>query len=190
MKNVLILHGIGGNPTLNWYQYIARKAREKGYTTYIPQLPSSDKPNIDLTYEFLAKAFTFDKETVIIGHSSGASLALGILQKFPKDTVIKKTILVSGFIDANLTPQLHMYIPRSDYDNLFPKSWDWEKIRGTSIDFIIFYSPSDPFVQLRHAETMKEKLHGKLILIPDVLHFSVTSGGERFREFPELVEYL
>lgn len=190
MKNALILHGIGGNPTLNWYQYIARKAREKGYTSYIPQLPSSNKPNLDLTYEYIVKEFTLDKETLLIGHSSGASLALGILQKFPKDTVIKRTILVSGFIDPYLTPKLHTYIPRSDYNQLFPEKWEWEKIRRTSGDFIIFYSPSDPFVQSRHSETMREKLHGKLIFIPDALHFSVTSGGGRFREFPELVEYL
>lgn len=190
MKNLLIIHGIGGNPTLNWYQYIAEKAREKGYTTYIPQLPSSDKPDFELTYKFVIKKFLFDKETVLIGHSSGASLALGILQKLPKGTVIKRTILVSGFIDAYLTPQLHIYIPRTDYDKLFPKSWDWEKIRRSSSDFVIFYSPSDPFVQPRHAETMRDKLQGKLVLIPDALHFSVTSGGERFREFPELVEYL
>ncbi len=190
MKNVIILHGIAGSPILNWYQFVAKEAREKGYTTYIPQLPSSDKPDLELTYKFITEKFLFDKETLLIGHSSGASLALGILQKLPDAIVIKMTILVSGFIDPNLTPKLHTYIPRSDYDNLFPKAWDWEKIRRTSGDFIIFYSPSDPFVQPRHFETMREKLHGKLIFIPDALHFSVTSGGERFREFPELVEYL
>lgn len=190
MKNALIVHGIGGNPTLNWYQYAAGKAREKGYKTYIPQLPASSKPDLELTYRFVVNKFLFDKETVLIGHSSGASLALGILQKLPDGYVIKRTILVSGFIDPNLTPELHTYIPRADYDNLFPKAWDWEKIRKTSCDFVIFYSPSDPFVQPRHAETMKEKLRGKLVIIPDALHFSVTSGGERFREFPELVKYL
>ena len=190
MKNALIVHGIGGNPTLNWYQYIARKAREKGYITYIPQLPSSNKPDLELTYKFITEKFLFDEETLLIGHSSGASLALGILQKLQEEIVINRTILVSGFIDPNLTPELHTYIARSDYDKLFPKAWDWEKIRRTSGDFIIFYSPSDPFVQMHHAKTMEEKLHGKLVLVPDALHFSVNSGGERFREFSELVEYL
>lgn len=190
MKNAIILHGIGGSPKLNWYQFVAKKAREKRYTPHIPQLPLSDKPNLDLTYQFLVKKYAFDKEIVLIGHSSGASLALGILQELPDAIVIKRTILVSGFIDPNLTPELHTYIPRSDYDNLFPKAWDWEKIRRTSGDFIIFYSPSDPFVQMHHAKTMEEKLHGKLVLVPDALHFSVNSGGEWFREFSELVEYL
>ena len=175
MENAIILHGIGGSPMLNWYQYAASKAREKAFTPHVPQLPLSDKPNLDLTYQFLVKKYAFDKETVLIGHSSGASLALGILQKLPDDTVIKRTILVSGFIDPNLTPELHTYIARSDYDKLFPKAWDWEKIR---------------IVQMHHAKTMEEKLHGKLVLVPDALHFSVNSGGERFREFSELVEYL
>lgn len=190
MKNAIILHGIGGSPMLNWYQFVAKKAKEKGYTTYIPQLPSSSKPDLELTYRFVLNKFLFDKETVLIGHSSGASLALGILQKLPDGLVIKRTILVSGFIDPYLTPRLHTYIPRSDYDKLFPEKWKWEKIRRSSGDFILFYSLSDPFVQPRHSEAMKEKLHGKLILISNALHFSVTSGGERFRKFPELVEYI
>lgn len=190
MKNALILHGIGGNPRLNWYQYVGREARKRGYEVSIPQLPEPDKPNLEKIYQFINLNKYINVDTVLIGHSSGASLVLGILQKLPKDTVIRRAILVSGFVDANLTPELHIYIPRSDYDHLFPLSWDWEKIRRTSHDFIIFYSPSDPFVQPRHAETMQEKLHRKLILIPDALHFSVTSGGERFKKFPELVEYL
>ncbi len=190
MKNVLILHGIGGNPTLNWYQYAAQKAKEKGYAPYVPQLPSSDKPDLELTYDFVTKNFNVNAATVLIGHSSGAGLALGILQKLPEAVAIKRTILVSGFIDPNLTPYLHTFIPRTDYDRLFPKKWDWGKIRRSSQDFVIFYSSSDPFVQPRHAETMREKLHGRLAIVPDALHFSVNSGGERFQEFPKLVQYL
>ncbi|MBI5621011.1 alpha/beta hydrolase [Candidatus Gottesmanbacteria bacterium] len=137
MKNVLILHGIGGNPTLNWYQYVAQKAREIGYTAHVPQLPSSDKPDFELTYDFLVKNFTFDKETVLVGHSSGASLALGILQKLPVSIQIRRVILIAGFIDPFLTDELHKYVKRSDYDKLFPPQWDWRKIRESSGDYII-----------------------------------------------------
>ena len=187
---MLILHGIGGSFGLNWYQYIAREAEANGYKVYVPQLPSTDRPNLNVTYEFLQKTSSFDKETILIGHSSRASLSLGILQLLPKDIVIKRTILVAGFIDPNLTPELHKYIPRSDYAHLFPKMWDWDKIRKSSKDFIIFYSPQDPFIQSRHAETLEKNLNGKLILVSDALHFSVASGGERFREFPELLKYI
>ena len=190
MKNALILHGIGGNPGINWYSYIVDQAKKIGYQVSVPQLPSSDKPDLNLTYKFLERAYVFDNDTVLIGHSSGASLALGILQLLPASIVIRRTILVSGFIDTNLTLELHKYIPKSDYHKLFPQEWDWEKIKQSSGDFIIFYSLSDPFVQSRHAETMKEKLSGTLIEIPNALHFSVTSGGERFKQFPELLEKI
>lgn len=190
MKNVLILHGIGGNPGLNWYQYIAKVAETNGYKAYVPQLPSTDRPNLNVTHKFLQKTFSFDDETILIGHSSGASLALGILQLLPERIVIKRTILVAGFIDPNLTPELHKYISTSDYDRLFPRNWDWEKIKHSSRDFVIFYSLSDPFVQPRHSEMMEEKLSGTLIEVPNALHFSVTSGGLRFKQFPELLEKI
>lgn len=190
MKNLLILHGIGGNPTLNWYQYAAQKAKEKGYAPYVPQLSSSDKPDLELTYDFVTKNFNFNAATVLIGHSSGASLALGILQKLPRAARIKRTILVAGFIDPFLTEELYQYINPSQYERLFPARWNWLKIRQASEQFVIFHSLDDPFVQLRHAKTLEEKLYAKLILVPDALHFSVTSGGERFREFPALAAYL
>ncbi len=190
MKNLLILHGLGGNPLLNWYSYVADKAKEIGYRVLVPQLPDASKPNLDRTYSFLKKTFSFNSQTILIGHSSGASLALGVLQRLDNDIEIRKTILVSGFIDPNLTPKLHKYIPRSDYDYLFPETWDWNKIKKSCKEFVIFHSLSDPFVQIRHAQTMKEKLLGRLILIPEAMHFSVTSGGDRFREFPELLAFL
>jgi predicted alpha/beta hydrolase family esterase len=190
MKNVLILHGVGGNPRLNWYQYIATNAAKAGYRVLVPPLPYADKPNLEATYSYVSRHFTFNEKTIMVGHSSGACLALGILQKLPSQIRIHKTILISGFIDPFLTAELHRYIPRSDYDNLFPKRWYWKKIKDSCSRFIFFYSPSDPFVQMRHAETLQYRLSGELILIQRSKHFSVASGGKRFNEFPLLLEKI
>jgi uncharacterized protein len=190
MKQIVLLHGIGGNPGLNWYQYIRKECNSKGHQVFIPQLPDADKPNLRRTYAFLKKTISFTNETILIGHSSGASLALGVLQLLPESTVIEKTILVSGFIDPYLTPELHRYIPRSDYDDLFPDRWDWKKIRKSSRSFVIVHSPSDPFVQMRHPQAISKNVSGELLLIPDAEHFSITSGGEKFKQFPELLEKI
>lgn len=190
MKNVLILHGLGGSPKLNWYPYLKTELEKNEFQVVIPQLPEADKPNLNLTYQQLTNQMKFDEDTILVGHSSGASLGLGILQKLPKGTNFKKSIFVAGFIDPFLTDELHTYVPRQNYNNLFPTSWDWEKIKHNCKKFVIFHSQNDPYVQMRHAKVLKERLDGELILVPNGAHFSVNSGGERFKEFPELLPYL
>ena len=67
---------------------------------------------------------------------------------------------------------------------------NWKKIKQSCREFIIIQASDDPYVQMRHAEFLHKTLGGKLKIIPNGLHFSVGTGGERFREFPELLEHL
>lgn len=190
MKNALILHGSYSSPDKNWFQYVGKKVGEKGYKVAIPQLSSINELNIEETFQELFNKNLINRETVMIGHSSGATLILHFLQMLPAEIVIEKAILVSGFVDANLTEALLKEIPRSDFENLFSKSWNWEKIRKNSRKFIIIHAPDDPYVQMRHAEFLRDRLKGSLISIPGGGHFSTNTGGDRFKEFPELLPYI
>ncbi|MEK7166221.1 MAG: alpha/beta hydrolase [Patescibacteria group bacterium] len=190
MKNLLILHGSYGNPHKNWYQYVGIKAQEKGYVVNIPQLHHIDELDLDKIFQFLLEQNFINSETVIIGHSSGAAYILGILQRLPKDSVIQKAILVAGFVDAHLTKRLFQEVPQKHYFKLFPKRWNWRKIRQNCRKFIIIHSTNDPYIQMRHAKTLQEKLDGKLVIIDGGQHFSVNSGGERFKKFPDILQYL
>lgn len=190
MKNLLILHGSYGNPHRNWYQYLRKQAEQKGYLVNIPQLPHTDKPSLEETYNFLLSQDIINSETVMVGHSSGATLILGILQKLAQNLIVNKAILIAGLVDTNLTDELFKVVPKSHYKKLFPQKWDWEKIKKNCRKFVIVHAPDDPYVQLRHAEFLKEKLGGELVIIPHAKHFSINAGGERFREFPELLPYL
>jgi hypothetical protein len=190
MKNILILHGSFGNPEKNWYRYLGLKAEAKGYKVNIPQLEHIDKLNVDKTFEFLLKSGFIDSDTTIIGHSSGAAYILGILQRLPKNLAIRKAILVAGFVDDNLTRKLFKSVPKIHYAKLFPKKWDWNKIKSSCREFIIVYSDNDPYVQMRHAKTLHRRLSGKLVLFPGAFHFSVNNGGERFKSFPEIVKFI
>lgn len=190
MKNLLILHGSYGNPDKNWYHYIKKHAEQKGFNVVIPQLPHTDNPSLEETYQFIINQGVINSETVLIGHSSGATLILGLLQKLPKDVIVSKSILVAGLVDSKLTDELFKVVPKAHYNKLFPKQWDWEKIKKNCHQFIIFHAPNDPYVQMRHAKELKEKLNGDLIVIPNGSHFSMSTGGERFKEFPELLQLL
>lgn len=190
MKNLLILHGSYGNPHKNWYQHVSDHAAKNGYKVTIPQLPHIDELDLEETYKLLMGQNLIDGDTTMIGHSSGATYILGILQRLPEEIIVRKSILVGGFVDANLTDVLFKEVKKEHYLKLFPKKWDWKKIKKSCKSFVIFHSPTDPYVQTRHAEILKRELNGKLITVPEGKHFSTGTGGEKFREFPQLIEYL
>ena len=85
MKNALILHGTGGDSKENWFQWLKKELESKGYKVWVPDLPGADKPNIRNYNQYLLDNWSFDDETVMVGHSSGAVSILGLLNIFPKD---------------------------------------------------------------------------------------------------------
>ena len=190
MKSLIILHGLGKNPADEWYQSIAKMGKIKGFKSFVPKLPTSFKPNLEQTYNFILKNFQLDSNTTLIGHSSGATLILGILQKLPPEILINKVILVACPLDPFLTDLLHKYVPRQDYADLFPSAWDWNKIKRSAKRFIVLYSDNDPYVQPRHATDIYSHLGGQLIEMPGYGHFSINTGGEKLKDFEGLIKYL
>lgn len=181
MKNVLILHGTDGNSQENWFPWLKDQLEKKNYRVWVPDLPGADKPNIDRYNQFIFPKWQFDEESVVVGHSSGAVATLGLLQELPDNAVINKAILVAGFIDD------------LDYDpvkEMFKKPFNWEKIKKQAKEFVFINSDNDPFVPSHHGLALKEKLGGELVIISGQKHFSVATMGEKYREFPEILQYV
>lgn len=189
MKNAAILHGLGNTSQDNWFPWLKKELENRGYRVWVPDLPHFDKPNLEIVYNFV-KDFPFGSETILVGHSSGVAIILGILQKIPPEKAVKKVVLVAGFIDSKLKPELFKYVSKLDYKYHFPKKWDWQKIKNSCHNFVIFQSSSDPYVQLRHGKMLAQQLKGELIDIPDAQHFSISTKGERFKKFPEILKYI
>ena len=101
MKNALILHGAGNDSSGNWFPWLGKELERKGFKVWIPDLPNSDHP---IQKDWLETIFSnnnwnFNEESVVIGHSTGATLILRILERLPEDTKVNKAILVAGPLD-------------------------------------------------------------------------------------------
>lgn len=182
MKNALILHGTGDNSKENWFPWLKSELENQGYKVYVPDLPNANKPLISRYNQFIFPQWQFDSESILIGHSSGAVAILGMLQELPKNIVVKKAILVAGFKDdLNFDPVKEMF---AEY------SFDWDKIKKHAREFIFIHSDNDPYIDLKQGEFLKEKLGGELVVLPGQGHFSISTVGEKYREFPELLKYI
>lgn len=183
MRNALILHGTNGNSKHNWFPWLKKKLEENNYKVWVPDLPGAEKPNLKRYNEFIFgnKDWEFNSQSVIIGHSSGAVAILGLLQKLPEDLVIDKCILVGSFKDN---------LGRDDLNGLFVQPFDFEVIKRKAKKFIFLHSDNDPYCPLEHAKHLSEKLDGKLIVKKGQKHFSISTGGEKFKKIPIILELL
>ncbi len=182
MTKFLILHGTGGSPASNWFMWLKGILIGQGHSVWLPQLPGADKPDSKRYTEFLLsnKDFVFDKDTVIIGHSSGAVAALHLLQNLPEGTTIKAAFLVSAFKNNLNWPSL---------DDLFTEPLDFDGIKQHCENITFIHSIDDPYCPLEHAEYLAEQSDGDLLVFEGQGHFN-TETDPRYKHFPELLEII
>lgn len=183
MKNALILHGTDGYPTENWFDWLRIELEKQKYKVWVPQLPDCDRPNIEKYNKFIFsnKEWEFNTESIIVGHYSGAVAILGLLQALPDETIVDTCYLVGAF---------KYNLDWDALDDLFLKPFDFEKIKRKANKFVFIHSDNDPYCPLDHAQYLREKLNGTLILLRDQKHFSIGTAGEQYKEFPFLLDLI
>lgn len=173
MKNALILHGTGADPHSNWFDWLALKLSEKGYEVYVPQLPHTDSPDLTLNRRFIfAGDFEFSPESIIIGHSSGAVLALKLLEMLPLGSHIDTAVMVGAYQPADFIDKVRISM-----------------VQGKARRLIYVHGDNDPIAPLEEVRDLAKQTLGKLIVVPGAQHFSAQQSPEHAR-LPELVDIL
>lgn len=174
--NAIIFHGTQCKPEDFWYQSVQRALEAKGYTVSLPYYEDMNRTPIAEFLPRILKEHSFDEETVLIGHSAGCPLILSILENI--DVMIAQAILVAGF-SSPLSPQ-------AGTDVILQPSYDWEKIKAHTKDFVIINSVNDPWgCDDKQGRTMFDNLGGTLIIKNDG-HFGSSSKNQPYKEFPLL----
>jgi predicted alpha/beta hydrolase family esterase len=187
MKNALILHGAGNDKSGNWFPWLKEKLEEKGYKVWVPDLPNSSKP---IQKEWIKTIFSkadwkFDEDSIIIGHSAGATLLLRILEKLNVGVKINQAILVACPIDKGKIPDFWPY-----KEDLTKEPFNWENIKKSSDHFVFIASDNDPYdCGERHAKSMYEKLGGNLFIQNGEGHFNL-EVGDHYKQFPFLLNLI
>ncbi len=180
MKNALILHGTNSNHSDNWFPWLKEELEKIGYKVWVPDLPHADKPNIRRYNDFIFSKWKLDKDSIIIGHSSGAVAILGILQELSDSIIINKAVLVAGFLDD---------LGWEPLNELFLIPFDWQKIKKQAKKFILFHSDDDPYVPLSHGQKLKELLNADLFVLKGQGHFSLEKDPQ-YKQFPQVLEKI
>lgn len=181
MKTAIILHGTLGSPYGNWFQWLKKELERKGFTVWLPQLPHTEQPSLRKWQQFVKEEcpFPINEQTLIVGHSSGAILAI-VLAKNNMEK-IGAIVGVSAFHDNSLKWQPN--------DKLFDVQFDWTAIRQGVNELLFLHSDNDPYVPLNQAQFVATNTGGEMIVIPGEGHFNL-ERSEEYRQFPKLLEIL
>jgi uncharacterized protein len=181
VKNAIILHGTLGSPEGNWFSWLKTELENKGVKVWLPQLPHAERPSLREWSDFVHGncPFTIDEETLIVGHSSGAILALILAQESEK--TIGAVVAVSVFHDNSLRWEPN--------DRLFDVSFDWQRTHNRTRKLLFIHSDDDPYVPLEQAKYVAEQCDSEMIMIPRQGHFNLEKS-ERYKRFTALIELM
>ncbi len=181
MKNAFIIHGAFGSPEENWIPWLRANLTRQGYQVTAPAFPTPEGQTYEQwTGVMVQYVDMFTEETVLIGHSIGATFALCVLEQI--DVSIAKTILVSGFLG---------HIGRTEFDeinhSIAGREFDWDTIRNNSKECIIIHGADDPYVSTDKARELGQLLNTEPIFIAQGGHLNTEAGYSTFNELLQLV---
>ena len=163
----LIIHGIEGYPTENWFGWLTDKLEALGHEVICPHFLGDEFEG--WRTKFLEIADEIDNETIWIAHSMGAPFALNMLEEFGA----KKCHLVGGFgtmPDNKFAPRMVSFV----------KDFNWANIKANCSDFTIWHSDNDPYVDINKAHELVDNLGGNLHLVSGAGHFNSASDYNTF----------
>ncbi len=187
MKNALILHGADSNPQNNWFSWLKEELKRKDYNVWVPVLPNSETPILKDWLEtiFSNPEWEFNEDSIIIGHSAGATLIPRILERIPLGVKIDKAIMVAPYANRGTKSEYFHY-----KNGLLEKPFHWGKIKNASKHFYFIASNNDPYqCGTDQAKIFQEHLGGELIIKLGQGHFNLERSPE-YKEFPLLLKLI
>jgi len=186
MKNAFIIHGAYGSPEENWIPWLVRQLENKGYEVVIPAFPTPRNQNLKSWMKIIEPYLaSMDEQTILIGHSIGATFLLSALEKI--ETCVAQTFLVAGFTGDlgeayDSMPQLKVA-----NNTIAEKEFDWLKIKNSSKEFYVIYGDNDPYVSIEKSQQLIQALTAEAVKIKNGGHINEDAG---YIELPQVLEKI
>ncbi len=149
--NFVLLHGFNGSPDKNFFPWIKEVLEKMGYDVQAPELPHADNPTEDEQVKFVIENTKINENTIILGHSLGAAVALKVLEKTPHQ--VAKLVLAGGFIEPKFKDDKNR-----PYSTNFNWDYDWDAIKGKVSDITVLHDSKDPVIPFDQASSLANKL--------------------------------
>jgi len=179
---VVICPGMGCDIHSNWYKWFQTEMGKRKYVSscVLKNFPDQPKCRESVWVPFVVDEIGLDANTVVVGHSTGAALAMRLLEasnnKF--DGPLKGVVLVAAaYTDLGDEGER-----RSEY---FSRPWDWTKMKEGADKIHLFHGTDDHLIPVIEARHIADKMKGdnfEYSELPNKSHF--------FNPFSEIVDVM
>ena len=176
MKQALILHAWHNTPDNHWYPWLKTELETRGYTVYMPEIPTmnSDAPDLATQMDFIEKKVPLSKDFLVVGHSLSALLALRLAEKHQ----FAEMILIAGWDFDDLTVE---------HQSFWKTKINHAAIRKNVKHIIVTSSDNDPYMTDFTMKEMAKRFAAEYIFSKGAGHFTKDYG---VTTIPGLIQYL
>lgn len=151
---IILIHGYKANSKSHFLPWLQDKLHAKGHEVIVPDLPDSENPDPESWTKYLVEEVgVLDSETIIVGHSLGATEALRFLEAAEARSTPKGVLLVSP----------PWTIKNEKFQGFFLSELDFDVLMWKANSFTIIHSKDDDVIPFDHAQKYADVLHAKLV---------------------------
>lgn len=174
----MIIPGNGSSNVYSeiWYPWITKKLEKLGFKVIAKNMPDPDLARKEYWLPFIEEQLKDDKNSILIGHSSGAVASL----RYAETHKLRGIVLV-GACYTDLGDE------KEKASGYFDQKWQWNRIKQNVSWIVQFHSLNDPYIPIEEARYIAKQLDTEYYEYPDQGHFSSDVGKN---EFPELVDVI
>ena len=149
---VVIIPGMGCTPVAssNWYTWFKKEidSRDRFQECVLRDFPDPYACRESRWVPFVVEEIGIDKDTILVGHSSGASCVMRILESRADEPIKGAILIATAYTDLGDDDER-----RSEY---FNRPWNWDKISKGADK--IFYSTEQMIIssQLPRQDTLQK----------------------------------
>ena len=163
-NKVVLLHAWDSDPNAAFFPWLKQKFESRGIEVVAPALPNSKNPNFNNWLNEFEKIKT-DEETIVIGRSLGATLALGASTRGKK---MGKLISVCTPLDNLAISEFFEEMGELNY----------KKIKNNIKECSVIHSSDDPYIEKKISEKLSKDLGVKMTIVDNAGHFA----GDKYNE--------
>ena len=179
---VLVLHGAYGAPETNWFPWLSDRLTKSGHDVSIPKLPTPEGQSLEAWLDVIDESLDWPPpETVLVGHSLGAALALRLAER--AEAPYAAAFLAAGFFGPLDLP---------DYDpinaSFFEGGIDWSRAKRGAGSWQSYAGDNDPYVPTERSANIVEHVGGTLTIIEAGGHLNRETGFVQFARLADDIE--
>lgn len=175
---IVLIHGYKSSPTQDFFPWLKHALEREGHDVLVPILPNPEAPEPDLwLHALLEQIGRLDSETILVGHSLGATSLLSVLEAAEVASPPKGAILISP----------PWFIGAEQFRGFFFTELDFDVLPWKAKLFTVIHALDDAVIPLDHAKKYAELLRATLVTPETGGHFRIESAQVILEEIHKMI---